>query len=211
MKKTLIVMLASAALVLAEPTVWHLDPAHSGATFSVRHMGISTVRGKFAKVTGTVTYDPADLSQTVIDVSIDASSLDTGIDRRDNDVRSDHFLDVKQYPTITFKSKGAEPAGEGKLKVTGDLTIHGVTKQVVLNVDGPSQPITDPMGHKRIGASATTTINRSDFGMTNMQGMVGNEITITIDTELTTGTGQPGPRPGAPGAPPPPGAPPTSK
>lgn len=216
MRRNLLLLFACAGLGFGQTTVWHLDPPHSAAQFSVRHMGISTVRGTFTKLSGTVTYDPANLSKTAIDVSIDAASVDSRVERRDNDLRSDHFLDVAKYPTITFKSTGVEPAGEGKLKASGDLTIHGVTKPVVLDIEGPSQPVKDPMGNMHMGASATTTINRSDFGMNGMQGMVGNEINITIDVELVNGTGRPGMPPGGPGGPgkpgmPPPGPPPPSK
>jgi len=157
---------------------------HSASQFSVRHLGISTVRGQFMKTTGTIVYDPADVSKTQIDVSIDAASVDTRVQMRDNDLRSPHFLDVAKYPTITFKSKHAEAAGTGKMKVTGDLTIHGVTKEVVLDVDGPSAPM-NAMGGLRMGAEATTKINRQDFGVSGAPGAVGDEIQITLDVEVT--------------------------
>ena len=115
----------------AQMESWKIDPAHSAAQFSVRHLGISTVRGAFTKLTGTVQYDPSDVAKSVIDVTIQAASVDTRVDMRDNDLRSDHFLDAAKYPTITFHSRQVESAGTGKLKVTGDLTIHGTTKQVV--------------------------------------------------------------------------------
>ena len=140
MSRLLLVITSAIALsasAFAQAKTWKIDPNHSAARFSVRHMGISTVRGAFTKVSGTVTYDPADPSKTVIDATIDASSVDTRVEMRDNDLRSDHFFDVAKYPTLTFKSKRVEAAGPGKLKVTGDLTIHGVTKEVVLDVDGP--------------------------------------------------------------------------
>ena len=136
------------------------------------------------KTSGTVVYDPADLSKTQIDVTIDASSVDTRVQMRDNDLRSDHFLDAAKYPTITFKSKRAESGGQGKLKITGDLTIHGVTKQVVLDVEGPSEP-TPAMGGIRMGAEAVTKIDRKDFGVNGAPGTVGDEIQITLDVELT--------------------------
>lgn len=163
--------------------VWQIDPAHTNAEFSVRHMGISTVRGSFTKTTGTVEYDPANLSKTKIDATIDANSVDTRNDMRDNDLRGPHFFEVAKYPTLTFKSTSAEAIGAGKVKVTGDLTIHGVTKQVVLNVEGPSAPI-QVRGSSHIGAAASTTVKRSDFGMTAMQGAVGDDISINIDVEL---------------------------
>ncbi len=168
----------------AQTETWQLDPPHSAAQFSVRHMGISTIRGTFKKVSGVVQYDPSDVSKSSLDVTIDAASLDTRVDMRDNDLRSEHFFDVQKYPTITFKSKRVEPAGAGKLRVTGDLTIRGVTKPVTLDVDGPSKPMKDPKGKLHMGASATSTINRTDFGIDADQGMVGNDIGITIDVEL---------------------------
>lgn len=178
---------AAVALILpafAQQETWHLDPAHSSAQFSVRHMGISTVRGAFTKVNGAIQYDAANPGKSVIEVSIDPASVDTRVEMRDNDLRSDHFLDVKKYPEITFKSKRIDPAANGHLKAIGDLTIHGVTKEVALDVEGPSQPMKDPRGGLHMGASATTTINRNDFGVSGAPGMVGSDVTITIDAEL---------------------------
>jgi polyisoprenoid-binding protein YceI len=169
---------------VAQVETWKIDPAHSAAQFAVRHMGISTVRGEFKKVSGSVGYDTADPGKTSLDATIDATTVDTRVDMRDNDLRSPNFLDVQKYPTITFKSKRAEAAGPGKMKITGDLTIHGVTKEVVLDVDGPTSPVKDPRGNFHIGASATTKINRKDFGVNGAPGMAGDEISITIDAEL---------------------------
>ena len=144
------------------------------------------MRGVFEKTSGTVTFDPANPTKTSIDATIDAKTVNTRVQMRDNDLRSPHFLDVEKYPTITFKSTHADAGAAGKLKVTGDLTIHGVTKQVVLDVDASSQPINDPMGKGlRMGANATTTINRNDFGITTMSGVVGDDIQIVLDVELT--------------------------
>lgn len=168
----------------AQVETWKIDPAHSAAQFAVRHMGISTVRGEFKKVSGSAGYDTADPGKTSLDATIDATTVDTRVDMRDNDLRSRNFLDVQKYPTITFKSKRAEAAGPGKMKITGDLTIHGVTKEVVLDVDGPTSPVKDPRGNFHIGASATTKINRKDFGVNGAPGMAGDEISITIDAEL---------------------------
>jgi polyisoprenoid-binding protein YceI len=181
---TLLLTLSAAA---QDKDTWQLDPPHSSAQFSVRHLGVSTVRGAFTKVSGSVVYDPANLGKSSIQATIDASSVDTRVDMRDNDLRSPRFLDAQKYPTITFTSKKVEAAGEGKLKVTGDLTIHGVTKEVVLDVDGPTPAIKDPMGKNRLrmGASATTKINRNDFGITSLPGAIGDEITITLDIEMT--------------------------
>ena len=174
----------------AATSTWQLDPAHSAAQFSVRHLAISTVRGAFSKVTGAVIFDDKDVSKSSVDVAIDVSTVDTREPNRDKDLRSDHFFDVAQYPTITFKSKKVEQAGTGKLKITGDLTIHGVTKEVVLDVDGPTAPVKDPWGNQRVAVNATTKINRQDFGvkwnatMDNGGVVVGDEVSINIDAEM---------------------------
>jgi len=147
-------------------------------------MGISTVRGAFTKVSGSAQYNPSNPGKTSVEATIDAASVDTRVSMRDDDLRSANYFDVAKYPMITFKSKSAEPAGEGKLKLVGDLTIHGVTKEVVLPVDGPSAPVTDPRGNTHVGASASTTINRKDFGVGGASSMVGEDIAITIDVEL---------------------------
>ena len=182
---------------VAQVQTWKIDPNHTAAQFSVRHMGISTVRGAFNKTSGTVEYDPANPSKSSVEATIEVASVDTRVEMRDNDLRSPNWFDAAKFPTITFKSKSVQSAGEGKLKIVGDLTIHGVTKEVTLDVDGPSAPMTDQRGNARVGASATTKINRKDFGV-GTNPMVGEEITITIDTELVK------PNPNAP-----PPAPPT--
>ena len=185
MKKVFWLALVGTAVAAgAQSTAWKIDPNHSASQFSVKHLGISTVRGVFQKTTGTVIYDVADSSKTQIDATIDATSVDTRVEMRDKDLRSPNFLDVAKYPTITFKSTHVEPAGAGRMKVTGDLTIHGVTKQVVLDVDGPSAPVT-AMGGQRMGAEATITINRKDFGVNGAPGAVGDEIQIVLDVEMT--------------------------
>ena len=187
MSRSLLSFAVVAALALpafAAVDTWQIDPPHTSAQFSVRHMGISTVRGAFTRISGTVQYDPSDVAKTSLDVTIDANSLDTRVEQRDNHVKSADFLDVAKYPTITFKSKHVEPAGAGHLKVIGDLTIHGTTKQVELDVEGPTPPIKDPRGNEHMGASATTTISRKDFGVSNMELMIGDELHITIDAEV---------------------------
>jgi polyisoprenoid-binding protein YceI len=182
----LVASLAIAASAAAQAGTWQIDPNHSSAQFAVKHLAVSTVRGAFTKVSGSAKYDPADPSKTSLEATIDANSVDTRVEMRDNDLRSARFFDVQKYPTITFHSKQVQVVGKGKLKIAGELTIHGVTKDVTLDVDGPSAPIKDPMGKgQRIGASATTKVNRQDFGITTMPGGIGDEITITIDTELT--------------------------
>lgn len=187
MKNTIIPAFITLALSLpciAATTAWQLDPAHSSAQFAVKHMGISTVRGTFTKMSGTAHYDPADVKSDSVDVTIDAASVDSRVEMRDNDLRSDHFFDVQKYPTITFRSAKVEPAGPDKLKIIGDLTIRGITKPVTLDVDGPSKPVNDGRGHLHMGVSASATVNRTEFGMTGYQGIVGNEVTLTIDSEL---------------------------
>ncbi|HET6181522.1 MAG TPA: YceI family protein [Candidatus Sulfotelmatobacter sp.] len=179
-----ITALAMAATAAAQAGTWQIDPNHTSAQFSVSHLAVSTVRGAFTKVTGSAKYDSADLSKVSLDATIESTSVDTRVDMRDKDLRSPNFLDVEKFPTITFHSKQTKSAGAGKLQITGDLTIHGVTKEVTLAVDGPSAAIKDPWGNQRIGASATTKINRKDFGVNGLPAVVGDEITITIDAEL---------------------------
>ena len=181
---SVIFALTLTSLAAAQAGTWHIDPNHSSAQFSVRHLGVSTVRGAFTKVSGTAQYNASDPTKDSLEATIEASSVDTRVEMRDNDLRSAHFLDVEKFPTITFKSKQTKSAGAGRLQMTGDLTIHGVTKEVTLDVDGPTGPIKDPMGNQRIGASASTKINRQDFGVTGAPGVVGDEINITIDVEL---------------------------
>ncbi len=174
----------------AGTTTWKVDPAHSAAQFGVSHLMLSTVRGEFHNLSGTLELDDQDVTKSNVNVTIDATTLDTREPGRDKDVKSANFLDVEKFPTFTFKSTKVEKAGEGKLKVTGDLTIHGVTKSVVLDVDGPKTPITDPWKLKRTAVSATTKINRKDFGVTYAKTMdsggaiVGDEVSITLDVEL---------------------------
>lgn len=187
MPRTLTVLAFGALLFVTAATAqdsWQIDPKHTAAQFSVRHLGISTVRGAFTKVSGSANYNPSNLSKTSIDVTIDAASVDTRVSMRDDDLRSPNFFDVQKFPNITFKSKRAESAGTGKMKITGDLTMHGVTKEVVLDVDGPTAPMTDPRGTMHMGASATTKVNRKDFGINSDPSMVGDEIQITLDVEL---------------------------
>lgn len=181
---TLFTAFAMAATAAAQVGTWQIDPNHSAAQFSVRHLGVSTVRGAFTKVSGTATHDPSDPTKDTLEATIQTASVDTRVEMRDKDLRSPNFLEVDKYPTITFHSKQAKAAGSGKMQFTGDLTIHGVTKEVVLDVDGPSAPIKDPWGNQRIGASASTKINRRDFGVNGAAGAVGDEISITIDVEL---------------------------
>src|ERR1700722_2764975 len=174
----------------AATTTWQIDPAHSAAQFSVKHLAISTVRGAFTSLKGAVQFDDKDITKSSVEVTIDVNSVDTRQPDRDKDLRSDHFFDVDHFPTITFKSKKVEQVSPGKLRVTGDLTIRGNTKQVVLDVDGPTAPVRDPWGNQRAAVNATTKINRQDFGvkwnatMDNGGVVVGDDVNITIDTEM---------------------------
>src|SRR5277367_2542783 len=163
-----IALTAGLAAVLSLPaaaatSTWQIDPAHSSAQFAVKHLMISTVRGAFTSVKGSIQLDDKDITKSTVEVTIDVSSVDTRQPDRDKDLKSDHFFDADHFPTITFKSKKVEQVSPGKLKVTGDLTIRGTTKKVVLDVDGPTAPIKDPWGNQRIGVNANTTINRRNF------------------------------------------------
>jgi polyisoprenoid-binding protein YceI len=172
--------------VAAATSEWQIDPAHSSAQFAVKHLSISTVRGAFTSVKGTVQFDNADITKSSVDVTIDVNSVDTRVEARDKDLRSDHFFDVEHYPTMTFKSTKIEQVAPGKLKVVGNLTIHGITKEATLDVDGPTSPIKDPWGNQRMGLNASTKILRKDFGVGTSYGpaMIGDEISITIDAEM---------------------------
>jgi polyisoprenoid-binding protein YceI len=169
---------------------YSIDSAHSAAQFSVRHLMVSNVRGEFSKVAGTVVYDEAKPAATTIEASVDVSTLSTREPQRDTHLKSPDFFDVAKYPSFTFKSTRVRKTAQG-LDVNGDLTIHGVTKPVVLHVSGITKEIKDPFGLLRRGATATTVINRKDFGMIwnkALDGggvMVGDEVTITLDIEVT--------------------------
>ena len=192
--RDLLIWAAAAALAMpaaARAATWDLDPAHTGVQFSVRHLTVSNVRGQFGKVSGTVEANESDPARSRIEAEIDPASINTRIEKRDNHLRSPDFLDVAKYPKITFVSTKIEPAGTGRYKVSGDLTLHGVTRPVVLDVEGPTPEMKDPWGKTRAGAQATTKINRKDFGLTWNQALeaggvaVGDEVTITIDVEAT--------------------------
>jgi polyisoprenoid-binding protein YceI len=184
-----VALLASLSL-FAEAASWRIDPLHSAAHFSVRHMMISRVRGEFTGINGTVLYDAQNPAQAAIEATIDCSTLNTGVAKRDAQMRGPDFFDVKLYPVMKFKSKKVEPAGPAKLKMTGDLTINATTREVILDVDGPSQTVRDPRGNERIGLNATTKFNRKDFGIVWNEIMesggftVADEVSIDLDIEL---------------------------
>jgi len=172
--------------VWAQGSEWKIDPAHTTTGFTVRHMGISNVHGRFTKVEGAATIDDSDITKSSVSATMYVDSIDTGVQSRDNDLKSQNYFDAQQFPTITFKSKNVSKSGDNKLKVVGDLTIHGVTKEVTLDVDGPSAPISQRQ-NKRRGLSATTSVNRKDFGVgaKTPSAMIGEDIKIDLDVELT--------------------------
>jgi polyisoprenoid-binding protein YceI len=169
-------------------TVWTLDPAHSVAAFSARHMMVATVRGQFKSVSGTIDFDPANPAAASVEAAIDAASIETGVADRDNHLRSADFLDAANYPTITFKSTRVEPTGENTARVYGDLTIRGTTRPV--EVDAELLGVVNGMdGKPRAGFNGTLAINREDWGLTwnvaiEAGGvLVGKEVKITLDVE----------------------------
>jgi polyisoprenoid-binding protein YceI len=171
-------------------TTYKIDPAHSSAQFVVRHMMITNVRGAFSNLQGAVVWDPAQPSHSTVEVDIDATTIQTQDAGRDAHLKSTDFLDVEKFPAIAFKSSGVQSESAGEIKLTGDLTIHGVTKQVVLTVDGPTPEQKDPWGNIRIGASATTKIKRSEFGLTWNAALetggflVGDDVKIELEVSL---------------------------
>jgi polyisoprenoid-binding protein YceI len=175
---------------LTAAATWNIDPVHSHAQFKVKHMMISNVKGEFTVVTGKLELTGADITKSRIEASIDASTINTREPQRDAHLKSADFLDVEKFPVLTFKSTRVSKTGTDELAVEGDLSIHGVTRSVVFDVEGPSASMKDPWGNVRIGLSATTRINRKDFGLvwnsTLETGglMVGDEVTITLDVEF---------------------------
>lgn len=193
MQRLLRITFAIAALAAAptvHATTFEIDPAHTSAQFAISHLMISTVRGQLGQVTGVVNIDDTDLTKSSVQATIDAKGIDTRNTKRDEHLRSPDFFDVAKYPTITFVSKQVEKVSDEKYKVIGDLTMHGVTKKVTLDVSGSPKPITDPYGNVRVGGVVKATINRKDFGVNWSQSMdgggmvVGEEVDVTIDVEL---------------------------
>jgi polyisoprenoid-binding protein YceI len=185
---SVIALLASLS-ALAQTSTWNIDPAHSTAQFTVRHLAISNVTGNFTKVTGSVVLNEKDITQSHVSASIDVSSVDTRVEARNKDLKSPNFFDVEKYPTIEFKSKRIVNDG-GELQVIGDLTIHGTTREVTLDVEGPTPELSDPWGNSRRGISAATTIDRKDFNLVynNLlktgEAVVGDSVKIQIDAEM---------------------------
>jgi len=193
MKRTLLAGFAVFLLsipILASGATYQIDPDHSSFQFKVRHMTVSNVRGEFKKVKGVVTIDEKDLTGLKVEVTLDAASVNTDNAKRDDHLRSEDFLDAAKYPTITFVSKKVTKVDENRLKVVGDLTIRGVTREVSVDVDGPSPEVKDPGGNIRRGATGTLKINRKDFGMVwhktlDNGGLVaGDDVNISVEIEL---------------------------
>jgi polyisoprenoid-binding protein YceI len=175
---------------LAAATTWNIDPDHTNIGFKVRHLMVSNVRGSFAKHSGVVDIDDKDITKSKVEVTIDTASINTNVQKRDEHLRSADFFDVAKYPTMTFVSRKVVKAGKDNLKVTGDLTLHGITREVVLDVEGPTMESKDPWGNIRRGAVASTKINRKDFGLTWNKTLetggvvVGDEVTINLEIEM---------------------------
>lgn len=174
----------------ASAATWNIDPDHSNVGFKVRHMMVSNVKGDFGKVAGVVDIDEKDITKSKVEVMIDTASIDTGVAKRDDHLKSPDFFDTAKYPSMTFVSQKVKKAGNGKLKVDGLLTLHGITKPVTLDVAGPTKAYKDPWGNIKRGATATTKINRKDFGLTYNAAiesggvMVGEEVDIALEVEL---------------------------
>jgi polyisoprenoid-binding protein YceI len=171
-------------------SVYQIDPAHASAQFKVRHMMIANVKGEFDKISGSVNFDPANPSASTVEASIDAASVRTHDQQRDAHLRSADFFDVEKFPTITYKSTKVTANGSGSFTVAGDLTIHGVTREVDLKVEELTEETKDPWGNLRRGATAKARVHRQDFGMTFNVALeaggflVGEEVDLTIDVEL---------------------------
>jgi len=179
-----------AAPEVTATATWNIDPVHSTAQFKVKHMMVSNVKGEFTAVTGKLKLNSSDMTKSRIEASVDAATINTREAQRDAHLKSADFLDVEKFPVLTFKSTRVSKEGVDELAVEGDLTIHGVTRNVVFEVEGPSAPVKDPWGNIRIGISATTRIDRKDFGLTWNAAleaggiMVGHDVTITLDVEF---------------------------
>jgi polyisoprenoid-binding protein YceI len=182
--------MSAVATAQAAITTWNIDPIHSVAEFKVKHMMISNVKGQFTGVSGVLSLDESDVTKSRVEATIDAASINTRDPQRDGHLKSADFFDVEKFPTLSFKSTRVERNGDGEVAVSGDLTIHGVTRNVVFAVEGPTPATKDPWGNTRVGLSATTKINRKDFGLTWNTALetggilVGDDVTLTIDVEF---------------------------
>lgn len=183
-------MSSSPAVSSPAVTKWTIDPVHSIAEFRVRHMMISSVRGQFTGVTGTLTFDERDLSRSAVEASVDVATINTHDPQRDTHLKSPDFFDVDKFPALTFRSTRVTRKSDGTVAVAGPLTIHGVTREVEFAVEGPTPPMKDPWGNTRIGVTATTKLNRTDFGLNFNAALetggvlVGEDVTITLELEF---------------------------
>jgi polyisoprenoid-binding protein YceI len=202
----LLVLATSAVLFVpafARASTWDIDPAHTSIEFSVRHMMVSTVKGQFEKVKGSLDLDDKDVTKSTVEVTIDLGSVNTHEPKRDGHLKSADFFDTAKFPTATFKSTKVQKAGKNKLKVTGELSLHGVTKPVVLEVEGPTDAYKTPFGTTVRGVHATAKLDRKDFGigwnkvLDNGGVLVGNEVSLDLSAELSE---KAAPAPAAPAA-----------
>jgi len=184
-----VLALALVLPVSARAETWVIDPAHTVSGFTVRHLMISNVTGVFEVTRGTIEYRPGDPGSVKADITVEAKSVNTRIGRRDDDLRSDNFFSAEKFPTLAFRSKRVQNVRAEGFDLVGDLTIRDVTREVVLKVDGPTAPIKDPQGNRRVGATASTTINRKDFGIMYNRTIeaggvvVGDEVKINLEVE----------------------------
>jgi polyisoprenoid-binding protein YceI len=182
--------MSSVAVPQVATTTWNIDPIHSVAEFKVKHMMISSVKGQFTGVQGVLTLDETDLTNGRVEASIEAASVNTRDPQRDAHLKSPDFFDAEKFPTLSFKSTRITRTGDEELAVAGELTIHGITRDVVFTVEGPSPAAKDPWGNTRLGLSASTKINRKDYGLmwnTVLETggiLVGDEVTITLDVQF---------------------------
>lgn len=197
--KRIVASLLAVFLVLpgmALASAWNIDPVHSHIGFKVRHLMVSNVKGSFDRYTATIDLDEQELTRSRVAVTIDTASINTDHQKRDEHLRSADFFDVAKYPTMTYVAKSITSAGDGRFRVTGDLTLRGVTREVVLDVEGLTQEIRDPWGNLRRGATATATINRKDFGLVWNKALetggvvVGDDVAITVEIELIRDQGK---------------------
>jgi polyisoprenoid-binding protein YceI len=179
------ILALAASLAVAQTSTWVPDKAHSSVDFTILHMGLSNVRGHFGNIGGSITFDEADISKSKVNVTIDVTTVDTGVSMRDNDLKSENFFDVAKFPTATFESTSVAKSGNG-LTVSGNLTLHGVTKPVVLQVEGPTGPIPGMDKKPHSGFSATTIVSRTAFGLGTKYptNMLGDDVKLNIDLDV---------------------------
>ncbi len=179
------VLSLAAPFALAQTSTWVPDKMHSGVDFSILHMSLANVRGHFGNVGGSIVWNEADITKSTVNITIDVTTVDTGVTPRDNDLKSPNFFDVAQFPTATFVSTSVAKTGSG-LTVNGNLTLHGVTKPVVLNVEGPTGPVPGMDKKSHSGFSATTTISRTAFNIASKApaAMIGDDVKLTIDLDV---------------------------